>query len=55
LARTLAIPFALVASPKLGLRLWEWFTKEGELKKNYMEVNQCGTTMKISKENSPKL
>ncbi len=35
--------------------MWEWFTKEGELKENYMEVNWRGKTMKISKENSSKL
>ncbi len=31
--------------------MWEWFTKEGELKENYMEVAWRGTTMKIPKQN----
>jgi len=35
--------------------MWEWFTKEGELKENYMEANQHGTIVKIPKQNLPKL
>ncbi len=35
--------------------MWEWFTKEGELKENYMETTQHGTTMKTLKQNLPKL
>jgi len=39
LARTLAIPFALVASPKLGLRqyvyLWWWLFEETNEEQEY--------------------
>ncbi len=35
--------------------MWEWFTKEGELKENYMEVAQRETKLKESKQNLLKL
>ncbi len=35
--------------------MWEWFTKEGELKENYMEAAWHGTIMKAQKQNLPKL
>ncbi len=35
--------------------MWEWFTKEGELKENYMEATQCGIEVKNPKQNLPKL
>ncbi len=35
--------------------MWEWFTKEGELKENYMETTQYGTVLKTLKQNLPKL
>jgi hypothetical protein len=31
--------------------MWEWFTKEGELKENYMETTQHGTIVKSAKWN----
>jgi hypothetical protein len=31
--------------------MWEWFTKEGELKENYMEATQHGTIVKSPKWN----
>jgi hypothetical protein len=31
--------------------MWEWFTKECDLKKNYMEAAQCGTIVKSPKWN----
>jgi hypothetical protein len=33
--------------------MWEWLTKEGELKENYMEVAQHGTIVKNPKQNMP--
>jgi len=35
--------------------MWEWFTKEGELKENYMEAAQRETEVKDSKQNLLKL
>jgi hypothetical protein len=35
--------------------MWEWFTKEGELKENYMEAAQRKTEVKNPKNNLPKL
>jgi hypothetical protein len=26
--------------------MWEWFTKDGVLKENYIQVVECGTTKK---------
>ncbi len=31
--------------------MWEWFTKEDELKENYMEIAQRGTIVKSPKWN----
>jgi hypothetical protein len=31
--------------------MWEWFTKEGELKEIYMETTQHGTIVKSPKWN----
>jgi hypothetical protein len=35
--------------------MWEWFIKEGEMKENYMEVDQRGTIVKSPKWNLLKL
>jgi hypothetical protein len=31
--------------------MWEWFTKNGVLKENYIQAIECGTTKKNSKQN----
>jgi hypothetical protein len=31
--------------------MWEWFTKDGVLKENYIQVAKCGTIMKNPKYN----
>jgi hypothetical protein len=31
--------------------MWEWFTKNGVLKENYIQVIECGTTKKNPKQN----
>jgi len=31
--------------------MWEWFTKNGVLKKNYIQAIECGTTKKNPKQN----
>jgi len=47
-------PWVLSLYAKLIMSImWEWLTKEGELKENYMEVAKHGTIVKNPKQNMP--
>jgi hypothetical protein len=35
--------------------MWEWFTKDGVWKENYIQVTKCGTIVQNPKYNMPKL
>ncbi len=35
--------------------MWEWFTKDGVLKENYIQIKECRTIAKNPKQNMPKL
>ncbi len=35
--------------------MWEWFTKDGVLKENYIQATECRTIVKNPKQNMTKL